>query len=171
MKQLHTSVGKDGRFIVGVHKPSFDVINFRKQDYIQALGQLEDGTIVENHANFPAEDIHEPGADIIYEIANAFPFRGVSYINSAWADAKAARPDTIGIPKPAPALFYKNLLIARIKPIFLIFCPILLNWLWPRPPQIRRSWLFWPISPAELFWIQTQKRQQVLAIKKITRAE
>jgi hypothetical protein len=123
MKQLHTSVGKDGRFIVGVHKPSFDVINFRKQDYIQTLGQLEDGTIVENHANFPAEDIHEPGADIIYEIANAFPFRGVSYINSAWADAKAARPDTIGIPKPAPCSFLQKLADRKDKTNILDLLP------------------------------------------------
>jgi hypothetical protein len=109
MINLNSSLSRDGRFIVGIHRPAFDVANFRKHGYVQSLGRLDDGTPVENHANFPAGDVHEPGADLIYEIANAFPFRGVTYINSAWADAKAARPDTIGIARPSSCSFLRNL--------------------------------------------------------------
>ncbi|MFH2093303.1 MAG: hypothetical protein ABIJ31_13155 [Pseudomonadota bacterium] len=101
-------VGKDGKFIVGIHKPAFYVQNLRTNDYIEPLGELENGTIIDNHANFPPKDLHEPGADFIYEIANAFAFRGTTYINSAWADAKAACPDTIRIPKPEPCSLIQN---------------------------------------------------------------
>lgn len=101
-------VGEDGRFIVGVHKPCFEVKNLRNYDYFSSLGQLEDGTVIDNHVNFPASDLSEPHADVIYEIANPFPFRGTTYINSAWADIKAVHPETIRIPKPEPCSLLKN---------------------------------------------------------------
>ena len=108
MMDLRSCVGKDGQFIVGIHNPEFYVKNLRENAYIEALGQLEDGTIIDNHVNFPQKDLHEPGADTIYEIANAFAFRGTTYINSAWADAKAALPETIRIPEPAPCSLINN---------------------------------------------------------------
>lgn len=101
-------VGKDGQFIVGIHNPEFYVKNLRENTCIEMLGQLEDGTIIDNHVNFPQKDIHEPQADTIYEIANAFAFRGTTYINSAWADAKTAHPETIRIPEPKPCSLINN---------------------------------------------------------------
>ncbi len=98
---LSTScVRPDGRFRIGIHRPGFTVRNLRPNDYPAVLGHLADGTAIDNHANFPSDDVTEPCADCIYEIANPFPFRGATYINSAWADVKAARPDTIRIPPP-----------------------------------------------------------------------
>ncbi len=108
MTDPRSCVDPDGHFIVGVHAPDFDVKNLRANSYIQPLGQLKDGTIVENRANFPDNDLYEPGADTIYEIANAFDFRGTTYINSAWADAKAASPETIKIAEPPPCSLIKN---------------------------------------------------------------
>jgi len=97
-----TCVDPTGRFVVGVHEPSFTVENLRTHKTIEILGQLPDGTRVDNQINFPETDVHEPGADRIYEIANPFPFRGTTYINSAWADPHAGRPDTIGVPIHPP---------------------------------------------------------------------
>lgn len=108
MNSLRTCVGKDAKFIVGIHKPRFEINNLRSSDYLESLGQLEDGTTVDNSVNFPKEDLYEPGADIIYEIANAFPFRGTTYINSAWADIKAEHPEKIRIAAPEPCSLLQN---------------------------------------------------------------
>jgi len=108
MTHFVSCVGKDARFIVGVHNPCFKVKNLRDNDYFTSLGQLEDGTSIDNGVNFPDKDIHEPNADTIYEIANPFPFRGATYINSAWADTKAAHPDTIHIAEPAHCSLLQN---------------------------------------------------------------
>ena len=102
MTNSSSCVGKDARFIVGVHKPCFEVKNLRPNEYFEPLGQLKDGTVIDNTANFPKDDLYEPTADIIYEIANPLPFRGTTYINSAWADIKVAHPETIRISKPEP---------------------------------------------------------------------
>ena len=37
MNNIRTCVGKDGKFIVGVHKPFFDVINLRQNDYPEKI--------------------------------------------------------------------------------------------------------------------------------------
>ena len=108
MNSLRTCVGKDAKFIVGIHKPEFEIKNLRSSDHLESLGQLEDGTTVDNSVNFPREDLYEPGADIIYEIANAFPFRGTTYINSAWADIKAGHPEKIRIAAPEPCSLLQN---------------------------------------------------------------
>jgi len=110
---LRSCVGKDARFIVGVHKPCFEIKNLRDNDYFAPLGQLEDGTIIDNTINFPKGDLSEPNADIIYEIANPFPFRGTTYINSAWADIKAAHPETICISKPEPCSLLQNFELSK----------------------------------------------------------
>ena len=102
MMAAKSCVGKDARFSVGVHKPSFEIKNLRGNDYFASLGELEDGTVIDNKVNFPQKDLYEPNADIIYEIANPFPFRGTTYINSAWADIKAIHPETIRILEPEP---------------------------------------------------------------------
>lgn len=108
MRDQRSCVGKDGRFIVGVHRPEFTVKNLRDHEYFASLGQLEDGTVIDNRVNFPAADFYEPDADIIYEIANPFPFRGATYINSAWANQKADHPETIRIAKPEPCSLLQN---------------------------------------------------------------
>jgi len=133
MTELRTCVGKDGRFKVGIHRPFFGVRNLRKQDYLQNLGELEDGTGVDNRANFPDKDLYEPQADTIYEINNPFPFRGTTYINSAWADAKAEHPETIAIPAPEPCSLSKK------KPNSSGCCPTPFRSPWPRPPQTLKS--------------------------------
>lgn len=108
MTFLRTCVDKDGHFIVGVHKPEFRVKNLRKNDFIDTLGIDDQNIPVNNQANFPHHDLHEPNADTVYEIANPFPFRGTTYINSAWADSKAINPGTIKIAEPDPCSFLKN---------------------------------------------------------------
>ncbi len=104
-----TCIHPKGRFIVGIHRPRFDVRNMRENDGLECLGRLEDGSPVDNGVNFPESHVHEPQADVIYEIANPFPFRGATFINSAWADSKAGNPEAIGIPQPPPCSIFKTL--------------------------------------------------------------
>ncbi|MCF6249436.1 MAG: hypothetical protein L3J69_19080 [Desulfobacula sp.] len=109
MRKPRTCVGEDGQFIVGIHKPHFEIKNLRDHKHLADLGELVNGTIIDNQINFPKDDLYEPKADMIYEIPNAFPFRGTTYINSAWADAKASHPQSIGIKPPAPCSYLKNI--------------------------------------------------------------
>jgi hypothetical protein len=104
-----TCVDPGGRFVVGIHEPSFTVENLRTDKTIKILGQLPDGTRVDNQINFPEADVREDYGDRIYEIANPFPFRGTTYINSAWADPHAGQPDTIGVPVPPPCSLIRNM--------------------------------------------------------------
>ncbi|WP_320044427.1 hypothetical protein [uncultured Desulfobacter sp.] len=97
MKSPRTCVSPQGQFVVGIHVPKFAVDNFRHNSIKDVLGRLPDGKPVENQSNFPQGQVRVNAADRIYEIANAFPFRGSTFINSAWADRKAKRPDTIGL--------------------------------------------------------------------------
>jgi len=108
MTNLKTCIGKNARFVVGIHTPCFEVKNLRDHDYVTSLGQLEDGTNVDNRINFPGNDLYEPNADAIYEIANPFPFRGTTYINSAWADIKVGLPEKIRISEPEPCSLFQN---------------------------------------------------------------
>ena len=106
---LRTCVGGDSRFKVGIHQPKFEVENLRTKTYLSILGRLSNGTIVDNQINFPEDKVQEPGADRIYEIANAFPFRGTTFINSAWADSHAGRPETIQLPLPSHCSLFRNI--------------------------------------------------------------
>ncbi|MDL2330065.1 hypothetical protein LJC71_10070, partial [Desulfosarcina sp. OttesenSCG-928-A07] len=92
-------VSPTGRFVWGVHQPHFTADNFRQNDYPALLGALPDGTRCSNTANFPPGPVHEPSADLVFEIPNAFPFRGTTYIGKKWADERALAPETIGLPK------------------------------------------------------------------------
>ncbi|WP_035236037.1 hypothetical protein [Desulfobacter vibrioformis] len=98
MNAPRTCVSPRGRFVVGIHEPEFAVDNFRHKTTKEVLGRLPGGGPVENLGNYPQGQIRADAADRIYEIANAFPFRGSTFINSAWADRKAERPGTIGLP-------------------------------------------------------------------------
>ncbi|OQY01920.1 MAG: hypothetical protein B6I26_02870 [Desulfobacteraceae bacterium 4572_130] len=93
---MKTCVSFTGEFIVGIHKSHFTVNNFRENNYISSLGLLPNGTDVNNKINFPDKIIKEYKSDnIIYEVANPFPFRGVTYIHSKWADKNAKNPEKI----------------------------------------------------------------------------
>ncbi|MDX9964845.1 hypothetical protein [Desulfobacter postgatei] len=98
MKAPRTCVTPQGQFVVGIHKPGFDVDNFRQNSTDDVLGRLPDGRPVKNLQNYPQGQVQASADDRIYEIANAFPFRGSTFINSDWADRKAERPDTICLP-------------------------------------------------------------------------
>lgn len=99
---FRTSVTPAGTFAVALHRPSFRVTNLREQDNVGPLGSTADGSPIDNRVNFPAGEIEAEAARPIYEIANAFPFRGTTYIDSGRADARAKNPAAIGLP-PAPA--------------------------------------------------------------------
>jgi len=109
MKPLRTCVLADGTFQTGMHAPSFFVDNFREHDYIGALGRDASGEAVNNEINFPENDITATGADIIYEIPNAFPFKGTTYINSRWADAAAREDHEISLPSRTSMSLWKTL--------------------------------------------------------------
>jgi hypothetical protein len=98
---LGTCVSPDGRFVFGLHAPHFEAVNLRKDDSIVSLGEDSDGRPQMNHVNFPQEDVRVTQADTIYEIANALPFRGTTFINTRWADKSAEAPEAIRIP-PRP---------------------------------------------------------------------
>ena len=97
---LGTCVSPQGRFVWGLHEPSFRTLNLREEDFILSLGQTPRGESRTNAANFPPGDVEETGADPIFEVANPFPFRGTTYIGKAWADRTAADPTRIAIASP-----------------------------------------------------------------------
>lgn len=109
MMPVRSCVNEKGRFIVGCHTPQFNVRNLREHSYPDTLGQLDDGTPVNNQINFLKDDVKVTRADVIYEIANPFPFRGTTYVNAGWADPKASNPDLINIPEPDPCSLLNNL--------------------------------------------------------------
>lgn len=99
---LQTSITPEGRFRVGRHAPSYQVINLREQEHCATLGFLPDQTPVGNQDNFPQGDIGVAQAQPIYEILNPLPFRGCTFIDSGWAAARAIDPGLIRIHSPAP---------------------------------------------------------------------
>ncbi|GAB4339519.1 MAG: hypothetical protein Kow0089_12480 [Desulfobulbaceae bacterium] len=108
-----SSVTPAGRFLVGIHAPgAFTVANLREHDLVGALGHTRDGAVVDNRVNFPGGDVRVTDAKRIYEIPNAFPFRGATFIDSSWADARAADPAAIGLP-PRPPCSLRNILEDR----------------------------------------------------------
>ncbi len=96
--KLHTCVSPEGRFAYGLHRPQFTTDNFRETDALADLGKLPDGTRHRNTANFPAGKVREPAADWVFEIPNALPFRGTTYIGKAWADVRAEAAESIRLP-------------------------------------------------------------------------
>jgi|GEM_PF-2103667 len=98
--KLRTCVAPSGKFLYGVHEPSFSVDNLRETDAVLPLGQLTDGQTVWNRDNFPHGPVKETGADGVFEVANPFPFRGTTYILKKSADRLANDPSQIHLPKP-----------------------------------------------------------------------
>ena len=97
----HSSVHPSGRFVFGLHNPTYKVANLRENDFPLELGKLADNTTLVNAQNFPAGDLTITKADPIYEIANPLPFRGATFICQSWAKAKAENPNSIRLPAPA----------------------------------------------------------------------
>ncbi len=95
-----TCVTPAGRFVYGIHKPCYRAKNLREGNYLMTLGHFADGAPQTNHHNFPRGDIEVENGKWIYEIANPFPFRGTTYIDSAWADERKKNPDSISLPVP-----------------------------------------------------------------------
>ncbi|MBW2467579.1 MAG: hypothetical protein JRF02_09795, partial [Deltaproteobacteria bacterium] len=102
MKKIRTCVTPVGKFIYGVHKPSFKVANMRENTFLQSLGLDAEDNPVENTANFPPGNVKEPQGEWIFEIPNPFPFRGATYIDRSWADTLAVDPEAITLPAEAP---------------------------------------------------------------------
>jgi hypothetical protein len=99
---LRTSVTPEGRFWVGKHSPSYRVANLRQSDCFCTLGFLPEAVAVENRDNFPEGDVIVERARAVYEIPNPLPFRGCTYIDSGWANQRAADPGLITIPPAEP---------------------------------------------------------------------
>lgn len=99
---LRTCVAPSGQFLYGVHKPGFRAENLREKDYLFSLGAFSDGRLWENHDNFPSDVVEEPAADWIFEVPNAFPFRGTTYIIKSSADRISENPGSIALPERSP---------------------------------------------------------------------
>jgi hypothetical protein len=99
---IRTCVSPNGKFIYGIHQPSYDVDNLRQAENIQLLGIDTNDQPHINQANFPADNMHIQEADLIYEIPNAFPFKGTTYIKKRWADEKKGHLSNFSLrPKPS----------------------------------------------------------------------
>ncbi|WP_457576887.1 hypothetical protein [Desulfomarina sp.] len=105
MKSYHTAFTPEGKFVYGIHKPSFFVKNMRDTAKTAILGR-DDGNIpVDNRQNYPTDDLTVKKSDWIFEIPNAFFFRGRTYIDKEWADRSAADLDRIRIESPEEVSF------------------------------------------------------------------
>ena len=106
---VRSCVHSSGQFVYGVHAPSYQVANLRENDFVEPLGAFPDNSPYRNQGNFPQGEIQVEQAEMIYEVANPFPFRGVTYISSAWAKPRAANPSSIRLPEP-PAVSMRQAL-------------------------------------------------------------
>ena len=81
-----TCVSTTGVFVFGIHKPQFSAFNLRETDHIVSLGQVGKGETVRNVGNFPEDDVTASSSSWVYEIPNAFPFMGATFILKSSAD-------------------------------------------------------------------------------------
>ncbi|MCB2180807.1 MAG: hypothetical protein KQH63_02135 [Desulfobulbaceae bacterium] len=110
---MRTCVSPNGSFQYTIHNPAYEVKNLRENDNTTMLG-LCNGQDYRNTKNYPEGDITVESADRIYEIPNALPFKGSTFINSRWADQTAKNPLSIGLPEPKETSFSQN--IAKLFP-------------------------------------------------------
>jgi len=92
---LRSCVTPAGEFVYGIHKPQYRVMNLRQEDKIETLGRVGNDLLHDNRDNFPPVDVLVAKGDWVFEIANALPFRGTTYISKPWADSKAVSPAAI----------------------------------------------------------------------------
>ncbi|MBT8407209.1 MAG: hypothetical protein KJP05_07110 [Deltaproteobacteria bacterium] len=81
-----TCVAPSGEFVYCIHKPQFTASNLRGNDYVVDLGKALNQETIYNADNFPDNDVQATSADWIYEIPNAFPFMGATFILKSKAD-------------------------------------------------------------------------------------
>ncbi|MDD5450397.1 MAG: hypothetical protein PHT49_00645 [Desulfovibrionales bacterium] len=84
-----TCVAPTGEFIYGIHKPKYTAPNLRQNDYIINLGHGPDHTKIDNADNFPADNVHVAASAWVFEIPNAFPFMGATFVLKTYADGAA----------------------------------------------------------------------------------
>ncbi len=124
-RKLKTCVCPDGTFSFGVHRPDYFVINNRLNTKIQGLGFTAHGEEIDNHRNFPRGDLHIVGAQPIYEIPNAFPFWGSTYILGDVASVAAQKERPVTFSPQAQGSFdqwdeFKGLCLEKVpRPILL----------------------------------------------------
>ncbi len=106
---LKSSVHPSGRFVFGLHRPTYSIANFRENDFPLQLGKVTDNHPLTNQQNFPSGDLTITDADPIYEIANPLPFRGATFICHSWAQASAEEPQRIRLPTPKPVSMSQTL--------------------------------------------------------------
>jgi len=106
--KLRTCVNPGGSFTYTIHKPSIQAANYRQQKHIMPLGRCGK-EVIHNKNNFPQGNIRIKEGAPVYEIANAFPFKGASFINSPWAEKAARMPESIRLPKPPSCSFSKTI--------------------------------------------------------------
>ncbi len=94
-RKLRTCVHPNGRFIFGIHRPNYHVVNTRINTRIMGLGITDQGEEVKNQVNFPQDDLEITGAQPIFEIPNAFPFWGTTYILGDTARKRAESDDVL----------------------------------------------------------------------------
>jgi len=104
---MRTCISPDGVFFYGIHKPSFRVDNLRYRTKLEVLGCDQYRNTIDNHINYPENDVDVPEADWIYEIANTFPFRGATFIGKTWADRSAEDYEGIKLP-PSPHVSFSQ---------------------------------------------------------------
>ncbi|PID77708.1 MAG: hypothetical protein CSB24_00025 [Deltaproteobacteria bacterium] len=97
MEKFHSCVSPAGKFIYGIHKPCFEVDNFRESKIVESLGCLADGSPINNQDNYPDGTVKVAEADWIFEIPNPLTFRGATFINKKWADAACGNSEQIRI--------------------------------------------------------------------------
>jgi len=81
-----TCVAPTGEFVYGIHKPKYTAPNLRQNDYIVTLGHGPDQTKIDNAENFPADNVHVAASAWVFEIPNAFPFMGATFVLKTYAD-------------------------------------------------------------------------------------
>jgi len=89
-----TCVGEAGRFIYGIHKASYDAVILR-QNVVPLNNGLPGKTMMTNRKNFPhgrtlevnkGKNVNNDNGGWVFEIPNAFPFLGSTFILKGKAD-------------------------------------------------------------------------------------
>ncbi len=106
---LRTCVAPPGRFVYGIHKPSYPVQNLRTKESVGPLGIIDNRDFVENSRNFPVKSFHVEDGESVYQIPNPLPFRGSTFILKSWADKSAQNVNGILLAQPEKTSFFETL--------------------------------------------------------------
>ncbi|MFP3869705.1 MAG: hypothetical protein ACLFVT_02335 [Syntrophobacteria bacterium] len=86
---LRTCVAPSGEFMYGIHKPQYTAFNLRETDCIATLGQSPEQEPIDNAVNFPENSVRVNSSSWVFEVPNAFPFMGATFIIKSEADRTA----------------------------------------------------------------------------------